>query len=179
MGSLLADAVAVMDRAGDPPDVAAVREAHLRDGLRFASSPEAFRFMAAVGDDDSDRRQGLWTALRVLNAFGSCAVTGTAPWDVHASWMHDVPSGIVPDPPEDDFGHSLETLTPEQEGGRPMRLARVRHLLTRESASPFIRIVINNALTVYTSLRPFQVARAGLDFRVSSVKMAGLFWAAH
>ena len=182
MGSLFSDFQAVLDLAGDAPIVDGVRAAVLEHGHGFTATPEAFEFLIEVGDDSHPEKQQLWTAMRVFDTFGPGSGRGppnASRWDVHSCRTQNLPPGMVAVPPEDDFGRSLETLAPERTGGSPMRLARVHFLLTRESASPFIRIVVGGALTIYVSLTPFVVVGADVEFTVPSVKMVGLHWSAH
>lgn len=182
MGSLLSDFRAVLDLAGAAPIVDGVRAAVLEHGREFTSTPAAFKLLATVGDDSPPGQQQLWTAIQVFAIFGPGPRKGPPNdnrWDVHSCWTQNLPPGVVAVPPEDDFGRSLETLAPERVGGPPMRLAYVHRLLTRESASLFIRIVVGGALTIYVSLTPFEVVGADVEFTVPSVKMVGLHWSAH
>ncbi len=180
MGSLFTDCQAVLDSAGDAPIVHGVRAAVFEHGHEFTSTPGVFKLLVTVGDDSPPGEQQLWTAIQVLITFGPRkGPPNDNRWDVHSCWTQNLPPGVVAVPPEDDFGRSLETLAPERVGGPPMRLARVHFLLTRESASPFIRIVVGGALTIYVSLTPFEVVGADVEFTVPSVKMVGLHWSAH
>lgn len=182
MGSLFTDFQAVLHLAGDAPIVGGVRAAVLEHGLAFPSTPGVFELLVTVGDDSPPGQQQLWTAIQVFAIFGPGLRKGPPNdnrWDVHSCRTQNLPPGVVAVPPEDDFGRSLETLAPERVGGPPMRLAHVHRLLTRESASPFIRIVVGGALTIYVSLTPFVVVGADVEFTVPSVKMVGLHWSAH
>jgi hypothetical protein len=183
MGSpLFEDVKVVLGAAGDAPIVAGVRKAVRLCGHGFTATPEAFEFLIAVGDDSPPREQKLWTAVRVFGTFGPGSGRGPPDekrWDVHSCRTQNLPPGMVAVPPEDDFGRSLERLAPERVGGPPMRLAQVHRLLMRESASPFIRIVVGGALTIYVSLTPFVVVGADVEFTVPSVEMVGLHWSAH
>lgn len=180
MGSLFADFRDVLDLAGGAPIVHGVRAAVFEHGHEFTSTLGVFKLLVTVGDDSPPGEQRLWTAIQVLITFGPRkGPPNDNHWDVHSCWTQNLPPGVVAVPPEDDFGRSLETLASERVGGPPMRLARVHRLLTRESASPFIRIVVGGALTIYVSLTPFEVVGADVEFTVPSVKMAGLHWSAH